>query len=372
MFKGIPLTLGVEEEYQIIDAESGELASYVSKIMSDGRVRLNLLDQVKEEFMESQIEAGSRVCENVQQVREELARLRGALIAAAEQDGKCIAAAATHPFSKWIEQSITPKLRYKTLEEDLQEIARRMLIFGMHVHVGIGDEELTIDIMNQVRYFLPHLLALSTSSPFWHGRRTGLKSYRSVVFENMPRTGIPDSFTSYADYDDLMCTLERVGIIDDRTKVWWDVRPHPKYKTLEFRVCDVCTRIEDAVCIVAIIQSLVAMLVDLRLGNRSWRIYHRDLIRENKWRAVRHGIYGELIDFGIGKKVPYPNLLEEILELTAPYAEQLGSLKEIEYARTILQTGTSADRQLAVYETSDGDLKAVVDQLIAETREGTG
>lgn len=368
MFKGIPLTLGVEEEYQIVDAETRALDSYVSKILPDGRVRLQ--DQVKEEFMESQIEVGSRVCQTVQEVWGELQRLRGALIEIAESQGKHIVAASTHPFSRWVDQSITPRLRYKALEENMQDIARRLLIFGMHVHVGIGDMELTIDIFNQARYFLPHLLALSTSSPFWDGRRTGLKSYRSVVFENLPRTGIPDSFASYADYDRFMGTLERVGVIDDRTKVWWDVRPHPKYKTLEFRVCDICTSLEDAVCLVALIQSLVAFLVDLRLGNRSWRIYHRDLIRENKWLAVRHGIHGELIDLGLGKRVPFEELVEELLALIRPYAEHLGCWEEAKRARRIVKEGTSADKQLRVYEESGGDLKAVVDWLIAETKRG--
>lgn len=368
MFKGIPLTLGVEEEYQLVDAQSRALDSYVSKIMPDGRVRLQ--DQVKEELMMSQIEVGSRVCENVTEVRDELRRLRGELIELAERDDKRIVAAATHPFSKWIDQTITPQMRYKALEEDMQEIARRLLIFGMHVHVGIGDLELTIDIMNQARYFLPHILALSTSSPFWHGRKTGLMSYRSVVFETLPRTGIPDSFASYAEYDSHMTTLERVGIIDDRTKVWWDARPHPKYKTLEFRVCDICTRVEDALCVTALVQALVAMLVDLRMGNRSWRVYPRSLIRENKWRAVRHGVHGELIDFGAGKSVPYSELLNEILEMLAPYAETLGSLNYLMHAQEILKSGTSADRQLAVYERAGGDLNAVVDSLIEETKQG--
>jgi carboxylate-amine ligase len=369
MFKGIPLTLGVEEEYQIVDAETRALDSYVSKILPDGRVRLQ--DQVKEEFMQSQIEVGSQICQNVGQVREELRRLRGALIEIAEANGKHIVAAGTHPFSRWIDQTITPKLRYKALEENMQDIARRLLIFGMHVHVGIGDLELTIDIFNQARYFLPHLLALSVSSPFWDGRRTGLMSYRSVVFETLPRTGIPDAFHSYADYDSFMTTLERVGVIDDRTKVWWDVRPHPNYKTLEFRVCDVCTRIEDAVCLVAIIQSLVAFLYDLRRHNQSWRLYHRDLIRENKWRAVRYGVRGELIDFGIGKSVPYEELLEELLALIRPYAEQLGCWEEAKHARRIVKEGTSADHQLRVYDESGGDLNAVVDWLVQATREGT-
>jgi carboxylate-amine ligase len=241
----------------------------------------------------------------------------------------------------------------------------------MHVHVGMGDMELTIDVMNQARYFLPHILALSTSSPFWHGRRTGLRSYRSVVFETLPRTGTPDSFTSYADYDRYMTVLERVGIIDDRTKVWWDVRPHPKFQTLEFRVCDICTRLEDAVCLAGVFQAMVAMLVDLRRNNRSWRIYHRDLIRENKWRAIRHGIHGELIDFGQGKSVPYAHLIGELLEMLMPYAEKLGSAKEVERIQTIMTEGTSADRQLAVYDRTGGDLKAVVDALTEETAEGT-
>lgn len=368
MFKGIPLTLGVEEEYQIVDAETRALDCYVDKILPNGQVRLQ--GQVKEEFMQSQIEVGSQVCANVQEVREELRRLRGTLIEIAESQGKHIVAASTHPFSRWMEQTITPRLRYKALEENMQEVARRLLIFGMHVHVGIGDLELTIDIFNQARYFLPHLLALSTSSPFWDGRRTGLKSYRSVVFETLPRTGIPDSFHSYTQYDSFMATLEQVGVIDDRTKVWWDVRPHPKYKTLEFRVCDICTTINDAVCLTAIIQALVAFLIDLRLGNRSWRIYHRDLIRENKWRAVRHGIHGELIDFGKGKAVPFEELVDELVALLRPYAEHLGSWDEVKHARKIIKEGTSADKQLRVYDDSGGDLKAVVDWLIQATKEG--
>ncbi len=368
MFKGVPLTLGIEEEYQIVDAETRELACYVDKILPNGQVRLQ--GQVKEEFMQSQIEVGSQVCKDVHEVREEVRRLRGTLIEIAEADNKRIVAAATHPFSRWIDQTITPRLRYKALEENMQEIARRLLIFGMHVHVGIGDLELTIDIFNQVRYFLPHLLALSTSSPFWDGRRTGLMSYRSVVFESLPRTGVPDSFASYADYDRMMCTLEQVGVIDDRTKVWWDVRPHPKFKTLEFRVCDICTYVEDAVCIVAMVQALVAFLVDLRLGNRSWRIYHRDLIRENKWRAVRHGIHGELIDFGRSKAVPFEELVDEMVDLLRPYAEHLGSWEEVKRARRIVREGTSADHQLRVYEETGGDLKAVVDWLVQETKRG--
>lgn len=369
MFSNVPLTIGVEEEYQIVDPESRELSSYVSKIMPTGAVRLQ--DQVKEEFMQSQIEVGSRVCNSAAEARQELTRLRGALIEIAGNEGKRIVAAGTHPFSRWLDQEVTPRMRYKALEEDLQEIARRLLIFGMHVHVGVGDLDLSIDIMNQARYFLPHLLALSSSSPFWHGRRTGLKSYRSMIFSNMPRTGIPDPFPSYSAYDDFMGILESTGVIDDRTKIWWDVRPHPVYKTIEFRVCDVCTRIDDAVCIVAIVQSLVAMLVDLRRGNRSWRVYSRNLIEENKWRAVRHGVQGEMIDFGLGKSVPYAHLIEEILELIQPYAERLGCWDEAARARAIVAEGTSADRQLAVFDATGGDLAKVVDHLIEQTALGT-
>ncbi len=361
------LTLGIEEEYQIIDPESRELKSYIQELLEQGRVMLQ--DQIKPEFLQSQVEVGSHICRDVAEIRREVVRLRRSICELAESNGLRVAAASTHPFSAWASQDISIGERYTKLRTDMAELARRMLIFGMHIHVGIEDKELLIDVMNQARYFLPHLLALTTSSPFWMGRDTGLKSYRTVIFESLPRTGLSPTFKSWADYNGFVDTLVKTQCIDEPTKIWWDVRPHPKFPTLEFRVCDICTRVDEAVCLAALVQAIVAKLIKLRLGNQSWRTYRHHLITENKWRAVRYGTGGRLIDFGKQKEVPIKDLVGEILELVDDVVDELGSRREVEYVHAILEGGTSADRQLAVYRET-GDLKAVVDQLVAETREG--
>lgn len=377
-----PLTLGVEEEYQIIDPKTRNLHSYISELISQDEARPSKLD-LKPEFMQSQVEVGSHVCRNVKEVRQELIRLRRAVSELASENGLAIAAASTHPFARWEDQDITEGVRYKELLDNMQGVARRLLIFGMHVHVGFGvdaeSKNLMIEIMNQARYFIPHLLALSTSSPFWHGRFTGLKSYRSVIFESLPRTGIPHSFMSWAEYKSFERTLGTVGAFgkdDKRAKIWWDIRPHPIFDTLEFRITDICTRIEEAVCIAALFQAICAKLIKLRRQNMSWRQYRHLHITENKWRAVRYGIEGELIDFGVEKSVPFHFLAEELLELLDDVVDDLGSREEVEYIRTIIKNGTSADRQIACYRQYGGDensekaLQAVVDQLVAETKEG--
>jgi carboxylate-amine ligase len=301
----------------------------------------------------------------------------------AEENNLLIAAASTHPFAKWEEQTITEGVRYRELLDDMQRVARGLLIFGMHVHVGFGPEpeakDLMIEIMNQIRYFIPHLLALSTSSPFWHGYNSGLKSYRSVVFEMLPRTGIPHTFSSWAEYKAFESTLEKVGSFgkqDPVAKIWWDIRPHPLFDTLEFRISDICTKIEDAVCVAALFQAICAKLIKIRKSNLSWRRYRHMHITENKWRALRYGIQGEMIDFGIEEAVPFHFLMEELLEFLDDVLDDLGSREEVYYVRTILKEGTSADRQIDVYNRQGGDenrreaLKAVVDNLVAETREG--
>lgn len=377
-----PLTLGVEEEYQIIDPVSRNLHSYITELMSQDQSRPTSLN-IKPEFMQSQVEVGSHVCRNVKEVRTEVVRLRRAVSDMAAENGLAIAAASTHPFARWEEQSITEGARYKELLDDMQGVARRLLIFGMHVHVGFGNtpesKDLMIEIMNQARYFIPHLLALSTSSPFWHGRSTGLKSYRSVVFEQLPRTGIPHSFTSWAEYKNYEQTLGKVGAFgksDTRAKIWWDIRPHPIFDTLEFRITDICTTVDECVCIAALFQAICAKLLKLRRQNMAWRHYRHMHITENKWRAVRYGINGELIDFGIEEAIPFHFLMEELLELLDDVVDDLGSRKDVEFVRTILKEGTSADRQLAVYRQHGGDdnnveaLKAVVDNLILETKKG--
>ncbi|HEX9732000.1 MAG TPA: carboxylate-amine ligase [Thermoanaerobaculia bacterium] len=365
---GLPqLTLGIEEEYQIIDPETRELKSYIQEFLEQGRVVLQ--DQIKQEFLQSQVEVGSHICRDVAEVRTEVVRLRRSICDLAAENGLAVAAASTHPFSSWWQQDVTVGERYTQLRTDMAELARRMLIFGMHVHVGIEDKEMMIDVMNQARYFLPHLLALTTSSPFWEGRDTGLKSYRTVIFESLPRTGLPPSFSSWADYQEFVDTLVKTRCIDEPTKIWWDVRPHPKFPTLEFRVCDICTRIDEAVCLTALVLSIVTKLIKLRLDNRSWRAYRHHLITENKWRAVRYGIDGKLLDLGKKQEVPFHTLALELLEFVDDVVDGLECRAEVEYVHKILAGGTSADRQRAVFERT-GDVKAVVDHLIEETKEG--
>ncbi len=323
-----------------------------------------------EELHQSIVEIGTSVCQSPAELRDELVRMRRTIIDLVAKDGLKIAAAGTHPFSSWLTQQITPLERYLGVKQDMQELAQQLLIFGTHVHIGIEDREFLIDAMNVARYLLPHILCLSTSSPFWMGRNTGLKSYRSVIFRNFPRSGVPRVFQSWADFSSLVETLVRTNTIPDGSKIWWDVRPNHSYPTLEFRICDVCTRVDEAVCIAALFQAIIAKLWKLRRDNLTFRVYPGDLIEENKWRAVRYGLDGKLIDFGRQQELPARELIRELIEwFIGDVVDELGSRKEVEYAYRILQEGSSADRQLATYQRT-GDLKAVVDQLIRETGEG--
>lgn len=361
------LTIGVEEEYQIVHPETRELVSFAQQFLEEGRVILR--NQIKPEFLQSQVEVGSNICQDIREARTEFVRLRTVVCKLAEEQGLRFAAAGTHPFSRWSDQKITAGERYTKHEQNMADIARRMLVFGMHVHIGMDDPDLRIDVMNQARYFVPHLLALSTSSPFWHGRETGLKSYRTIVINDLPRAGLPPHFSSFTEYQRFIDTLIRTNCIDEPTKIWWDMRPHPKFPTLEFRFTDICTKIDEAVCLTALIQALVAKLIKLRRSNIVWRPYRRNLITENKWRAVRHGKDGVLIDLGLKKEVTLRSLVLEILELVDDVVDELGSRKDVEYVHTILDHGTSADRQLARFKET-GSLKSVVDLLIEETRQG--
>jgi len=383
-----PLTIGIEEEYQLIDPATGELAAVVQELLHDDRI-MQIGDQVKPEFMQSQIEVGSAICRNVGEARMELRRLRREIDTVAQRHGYCIIAASTHPFARWEEQEANPGERYDDLKNYMQEVARQMLIFGMHVHIGFGTDpeqlDLLIDIQNQLRYFLPHILTLSTSSPFWHGHPTGLKSYRSIIFENLPRTGIPPTFSSFTDFNTMIETFGRVGALGkdradgkaDYTKIWWDARPQEQFGTLEVRVCDICTTVDEAVAIAALIQALCAKLIQLRNQNLSWRIYPNELIAENKWRAVRWGLDGQLVDYGKRESIPMRFLTHELLELVDDVVDELGSRQEIDYIKTILDKGTSSDRQLAVYYQCKADgadedeaLRAVVAHLREETMRG--
>ncbi len=360
-------TIGVEEEFQIIDPATCALRSHVSQLISAASP--DIIEQVKHEMHQSIVETGTNICQNVAELRIEMHRTRGELVAAAERVGLQVAAAGTHPFSSWIDQVISPGERYQNIIEELQQLARSLLIFGMHVHVAMPDKQTTIDMMNMVRYFLPHLLALSTSSPFWMGRNTGLKSFRTTVFRRFPRTGVPEQFESWSAYENFVNLLIKLNCIDNGKKIWWDVRPHPTFGTLEFRMCDVATKVEEAVAIAALTQAIIVKLHGLYTRNQSFRLYRRALIEENKWRAARYGIEGKLIDFGKEAEVPMRDLALELLEFVDDVLDELGSRSAVEYIHTILNEGTSAERQLRVHRET-GDLKAVVRHLVAETRGG--
>lgn len=361
------LTLGVEEEYQIVDPESRALRSYITQILEQ---ELGEDVQLRPELHQSMVEVGTKPCHTPAEIRQELVRLRGSVMGILQRDGLALASAGSHPFSTWWDQEITPLERYVGVKHDMGDLAHRLLIFGMHVHIGVEDREFAVDVVNASRYFLPHLLALSTSSPFWIGRNTGLKSYRSTIFRGFPRTGIPPRVPSWGAYQQYLDMLVGTGCIPNGSKIWWDVRPHYKYPTVEFRICDACTRVEEAVCIAAILQALVWKLWKLRRDNMSWRDYAPQLVEENKWRAMRFGLSGKLIDFGKQQEETAPALIREFIDWFLHDAtDELGTRAEVQYAHKILAEGSSADRQLATFQRT-GRLEDVVDQLIAETAEG--
>lgn len=362
------LTIGIEEEYQIVNPTTRQLSSYITQFL-DGDTTILREREIKPELHQSMVELGSHVCEDISQARTELVKMRCMINDLARSRDMAIVASGTHPLSLWQDQEITPLERYLGVLEDMQDLARQLLIFGMHVHIGIEDREFVIDAMRQISYLLPHLLALSTSSPFWAGRKTGLKSYRSVIFRRFPRTGIPPQFASYAEYEIFVRTLVETGSVPNASKIWWDARPHHAYPTLEFRIPDLCTTVEEALCIAAILQALVLKLWKMRTRNTTWRLYPPALIDENKWRAVRYGIDGQMIDFGRQTELPARDLIHELVEFVDDVVDELGSRREVEYAYQILEHGTSADRQLAVFEET-GSLEAVVDYLIEETVKG--
>ena len=369
-------TIGIEEEYLLVDAKTRGLIHEAPPEML-AQCEALLEGQVAPEFLQCQIEVGTRVCSTVGEARSELKRLRGTVASVARSHGLRLLASSTHPFAAWGEQRRTQKERYEAIEHDLQEVARRLVICGMHVHVGIDDDDLRIDLMNQVSYLLPHLLVLGTSSPFWQGHETGLKSYRISVWDEMPRTGLPEYFDSYGDFQRFLEVLTRTGIIEDGTKLWWDIRPSVRFPTLEMRISDICTRLEDTLCIAALYVSWLRMLYRLRTRNQRWRRYPRMFIAENRWRAQRYGLDQGLVDFGRSTLVDYPDLLEEMIELCADDAEALGCTAEVQHARTIIARGTSAHWQLRTYHDAIARganereaLEAVVDMLVEETMHG--
>ena len=361
-------TLGIEEEFQIIDPETRELRSHIQQILADGKVLLK--EQVKPEFHQSVVELGTKICDDINAARDQVIELRSELATIAEREGLKIASSGTHPFSHWMDQLISPDERYVTILNDMQQIARANLIWGLHVHVGIPDREEAIDVMNQARYFLPHLYALSTNSPFWLGQNTGLKAYRQMIFERFPRTGIPDAFESLSEYDDYLKLLVTTNCIDNAKKIWWDIRLHPFFNTIEFRICDAQSRVDDTIALAGLMQAIVVKLHKLRAQNVTFRSYPRRLIDENRWRAARYGLDCKLIDFGRGCEMDERELLHEMLEFISTEVDELGLENEIEHVEKILLEGTGADRQLRAWEQSGGNLKAVVDHIVDETYEG--
>ncbi|MGB5589979.1 MAG: carboxylate-amine ligase [Gammaproteobacteria bacterium] len=365
-------TLGVEEEYLLVDMESRDLcADPPESLMTECQDLLH--GQVSPEFLRAQIEVGTRVCSNIQEVASELTHLRSAVVEVSGRHGLAPMAASTHPYARWLDQKHTERERYDSLSSEMQAAARRLLICGMHVHVGIEDDELRIDLMNQFSYFLPHLLALSCSSPFWEGENTGLNSYRLTVFDALPRTGLPERFVSFAEYRRHVGVMINAGLIQDATKIWWDLRPSDRYPTLEMRVTDVCTRLEDAVTLAALTVSLMRMLYRLRCANRRWRMYSPMLLMENRWRAMRYSFDEGMVDLAKGQIVSYSELIDELIDIIREDAIELGCLAEVERARDILTRGTSAHRQVAAYQqalaagaSEHEALQAVVDFLGAE------
>jgi carboxylate-amine ligase len=369
-------TVGIEEEYLLIDPETRNLITEAPPTMMSECEAL-LEGQVTPEFLQCQIEVGTRVSASLGAAREDLARLRRTVSQVARQHGLEMIAASTHPFAVWGKQKRTEKERYAIIAQDLQEVVRRLMISGMHIHVGIEDEDLRIDLMGQVTYVLPHLLALSTSSPFWEGHETGLKSYRIAVWNELPRTGLPEQFESFAEFQRHVDMMVGANLIEDGTKLWWDIRPSVRFPTLETRISDICTRLEDTICIAAMYRCWLHMLYRLRRNNQRWRRYANMLINENRWRAQRYGIDQGLVDFGRGEIVPYRDLLEEILVLIREDAQHFDCVAEVEHARTILDRGTSAHWQLKTYQdaiaggaSEDDAFKAVVDMLVEETLYG--
>ncbi len=361
-------TLGIEEEYQTVDPETRDLRSHIhAEIIEKGKLLMQ--ERVKAEMHQSVVEVGTSVCANIKDANDELKKLRRHMIRLSKENGLLLASAATHPFADWRMQEVTPDERYKNIVQDMQLVARANLIFGLHVHVGVEDREIAIHLMNHARYFVPHLLALSTNSPFWLGMDTGLKSYRCKVFDKFPRTNLPDFFPSWGEYENYVKLLVKTNSIDNAKKIWWDIRPHPFFDTLEFRVCDIPMRVEETIALAALIQATVAKLYKLYSQNQGFRMYRRSLLMENKWRAARYGINGKLIDFGKQKEVPERELIEEYLAFVDDVLDELDSRAEVEYIRTMMKNGTGADRQLRVYQQT-GDMKAVVDYIIEETEAG--
>ena len=361
-------TLGIEEEYMVLDPETYNLRSHVNlELISKGRLLLH--EHIKPEMHGSMLEIGTGICKDTKEALFEVTKIRSIVAHLAKQNGLLIGAGSTHPFALWQDQDIYPDDRYQIILQDMQLLARSLLIFGMHIHVGIANREVQIQLMNEMRYFMPHILAISTNSPFWESEDTGLKSFRSKIFERFPRTALPDIFSDWSEYQHYVDLLVKTGSIDNAKKIWWDIRPHPFFPTLEIRICDLPMRVEETVAIAALCQAVAAKLYSLYEQNLSFRTYRRSLLMENKWRAVRHGLDGNLIDWGRQREMPARELIKELLDFVDPVVDELGSRSELEYVYNILEDGSGADRQLKVYKET-GSIKEVAKYIHEETNHG--
>ncbi len=360
-------TIGIEEEFQTIDPVTRELKSHMSQLVEGGK--LILQERIKQEMHQSVVEIGTNICQNITQARDEVTYLRKMLFDLADKQALKVAAAGTHPFSDWQHQLITPHEHYDKLVDEMRDVARGNLIFGLHVHIGIDDRNEAIQIMNDIRQFLPFIFALSTNSPFWCGRNTGFKSYRSKIFDKFPRTGLPTYFKDAATYDDYVNLLIKTNCIDNARKIWWDVRLHATYPTLEIRICDQPMRIDETICLAAVIQALVARIHQLHKEKQLFKPYRRLLIAENKWRAARYGTEASLIDFDKETEISFANLAQTFIEFLGDVPDKLNSRSEVDYLNKIVKNGTGADRQMAKY-LEKRNLEAVVDYIIEETRVG--
>lgn len=361
-------TLGIEEEFMTIDPKTRELRSHIGKIVEEGKIILQ--EQVKAEMHQAVVEIGTNICHNIEEARQEVSSLRRHIFELADKQNLLIASAGTHPFSRWQEQAITPNARYEEIVQELQDAARANLIFGQHVHVGVENREVGIKIMNTACYFLPHIFALSTNSPFWQGRNTGYKSFRTKIFDRFPRTGLPEHFSNSAAYDGYIDLLIKTGCIDNAKKIWWDLRLHSVYNTIEFRIFDAQMRVDESIALAALCQAIVAKLYKLMKQNLDFRQYPKYAINENKWRAARYGLDGKLIDFGKETEAPAKDLILELLDFVDDVVDDLGSRHEVEYVLTMFEQGTGADRQLKIFNETEGNLKAVVDYIVQETKYG--
>ena len=362
-------TIGVEEEYQIIDPQTRELCDRSEQIIGYVRNNLELEKEViQPEMYRSQVEIATVVCQSLSQARQELTHCRQAVIDAADASGKAIAAAGTHPFSDWREQEITPKTRYQNLESEYKQLIRELIIFGNHVHIGLSDRAIALQVINRVRIWLPILLALSANSPFWLGQTTGYASYRTEMWSRLPMTGQPPIFSDEKEYQTVVEDLISVGVIRDATNIYWDIRLSEKFPTIEFRVTDICMTVEEAITITGLVRALVWTGYQEVVNDLSLNPVRSEILKAAQWNAARYGLTGNLIDVVDKSQVPAKDLVIQFLGCLRPALEKFGDWETISASvHKILERGNGAQRQLEVYE-KNSSFEEVVDYIVEQTK----